>query len=94
MLKRFIFSTLDSDRLPVVSVIQLLKNTVLVCFPDCAKLVGFSGRLRRKLRQPNTITFDGLNIQSVGKLNVLENLIWFAFIVVKQFILFNFLINL
>nr|CDS34850.2 mitogen activated protein kinase kinase kinase [Hymenolepis microstoma] len=56
---------LDSDRLPVVSVIQLLKNTVLVCFPDCAKLVGFSGRLRKKLRQPNTISFDGLNIQSV-----------------------------
>ncbi|VDL19734.1 unnamed protein product [Hymenolepis diminuta] len=56
---------LESERLPVVSVIQLLKNTVLVCFPDCAKLVGFSGRLRKKLRQPNTITFDGLNIQSV-----------------------------
>ncbi|KAM7540834.1 hypothetical protein Aperf_G00000029980 [Anoplocephala perfoliata] len=56
---------LEADRLPVVSVIQLLKNTVLVCFPDCAKLVGFSGRLRKKLRQPNTITFDGLHIQSV-----------------------------
>ncbi|KAL5971601.1 Mitogen-activated protein kinase kinase kinase kinase 2 [Taenia solium] len=56
---------LETDRLTVVSVIQLLKNTVLVCFPDCAKLLGFSGRLRKKLRQPNTITFDGLQIQSV-----------------------------
>ncbi|CDS40609.1 mitogen activated protein kinase kinase kinase [Echinococcus multilocularis] len=56
---------LETDRLTVVSVIQLLKNTVLVCFPDCAKLIGFSGRLRKKLRQPNTITFDGLQIQSV-----------------------------
>ncbi|VDK41653.1 unnamed protein product [Taenia asiatica] len=56
---------LETDRLTIVSVIQLLKNTVLVCFPDCAKLLGFSGRLRKKLRQPNTITFDGLQIQSV-----------------------------
>uniref|UniRef100_A0A5K3ERY7 non-specific serine/threonine protein kinase n=1 Tax=Mesocestoides corti TaxID=53468 RepID=A0A5K3ERY7_MESCO len=56
---------LESDRLPIVSVIQLLKNTVLVCFSDCAKLVSFNGRLRKKLQQPNTISFDGLKIQSV-----------------------------
>ncbi|CAH8608313.1 unnamed protein product [Dicrocoelium dendriticum] len=58
-------SYLPEDILPVVEVVQLEHNTILVCFQDCAKVIGLSGRIKSSRHRATTFEFEGTVAESI-----------------------------
>lgn len=58
-------SYLPEDMLPVVEVVQLEHNTILVCFQNCAKVIGLHGRIKSSRHRATTFEFEGTIAESI-----------------------------
>lgn len=67
------------EKLNIISVSQLDKDSILICYDNVVKIITPQGKLRVNKKQVSELTFD-FNINSISEYKKLcMNLCWFCF---------------